>query len=481
MRRRSLLLALSAAAADGLIGLRQTAHAEQTPHLPPGVETALQRARLPATALAAVVADAVPGGALRLAHRAEAETNPASVMKLVTTAAALDLLGPAWTWRTRIYTTGALEPGGTLRGDLIVRGGGDPRLVAERLWLLLRRVRGLGIRHVAGDLVLDRTAFALPPHDPAAFDSEPLRPYNVGPDALLINFGAQVLTFTPDPAAGVARVQVEPPLADVAFPEAVPLAEGPCEDWRAALRADWTDARQPRLAGRYPAACGERAWPLAYPEPTAFAGRAIAGTWAAVGGTLGGRVRDGATPAKARLRLTWPSPPLAEVVRDVNKLSQNAMAQHVLLALAWAGRDPDEAPATWEAARAALQSWWRQRLGPDAPAPRVVNGAGLSRDERVTAGALARLLQWTWSQPWGPDFAATLPRLGVDGTLARWADRGVAAHLKTGSLADVQALAGYVHRPDGTRRVVVAVINHPQAQQGRDALRALVTWAAQAP
>ena len=442
---------------------------------------ALQRAQLPATALAAVVAEAAPGAALRLAHRAEVEVNPASVMKLVTTAAALDLLGPAWTWRTRVYTTGVLQPDGTLRGDLIVRGGGDPKLVAERLWLLLRRVRGLGIRHVAGDLVLDRTAFALPPHDPAAFDGEPLRPYNVGPDALLVNFGAQVLTFTPDEGAGVARVQSEPPLADVAVPETVPLARGSCEDWRAALRADWTDARRPRLAGRYPAACGERAWAVAHPEPAAWAGRAIAGVWAAVGGTLAGQVRDGVTPAAARLRLTWPSPPLAEVVRDVNKLSQNAMAQHVLLALAWAGRDPDEAPATWEAARAALQRWWRQRLGPDVPVPQVINGAGLSRDERLTARALAQLLQWAWAQPWGPEFAATLPRLGVDGTLARWPADGVAAHLKTGSLADVQALAGYVHLPDGRRRVLVAIVNHPEARAARPALDALVQWAAGQP
>ncbi|WP_143896253.1 D-alanyl-D-alanine carboxypeptidase/D-alanyl-D-alanine endopeptidase [Tepidimonas sediminis] len=476
-RRDFARTGLATLAAAGTAWVR----AQPPADLPPTVTAALARAGVPAQALAAAVADAAPGGALRLAHRAGAAVNPASVMKLVTTAAALDLLGPAWTWRTRIYTTGALEPDGTLRGDLIVRGGGDPKLVAERLWLLLRRVRGLGIRHVAGDLVLDRTAFALPPHDPAAFDGEPLRPYNVGPDALLINFGAQVLTFTPDAAAGVARVQVEPPLAEVAVPEAVPLAQGPCEDWRAALRADWAEARRPRLAGRYPAACGERVWPLAHPEQAAFAGRAIAGTWAAVGGTLAGRVRDGATPAEARLRLTWPSPPLVEVVRDVNKLSHNAMAQHVLLALAWAGRDPDEAPATWEAARAALHGWWRQRLGPEVPAPQVINGAGLSRDERVTAGALARLLQWAWTQPWGPEFAATLPRLGVDGTLARWPAGGAAAHLKSGSLADVQALAGYVHQPDGRRRVVVAVVNHPRAAQAREALLALTAWAAQAP
>ncbi|MDW8336046.1 MAG: D-alanyl-D-alanine carboxypeptidase/D-alanyl-D-alanine-endopeptidase [Tepidimonas sp.] len=444
------------------------------------MDQTLREAGLPPQALAAMVAEVDPAAAPLWAYQAERAVNPASVMKLVTTAAALDLLGPHYSWRTRVYTDGVLQPDGTLRGDLIVRGGGDPKLVAERLWLMLRRVRGLGLRHIAGDLVLDRSAFALPPHDPAAFDGQPLRPYNVGPDALLVNFGARVLTFTPDEAAGVARVQVEPALSPPDGPASVPLTRGPCEDWRAALQPDWREARRLRLEGRFPLACGERVWPVADPAPAELAARAIAGTWLAVGGTLAGAVRQGATPAQATLRLVWPSPPLAEVVRDVNKASQNAMAQHVLLALAWAGRDPDEAPATFEAAQAVLRRWWQQRLGP-LPVPEVDNGAGLSRSARLTPVALVRLLQWAWRQPWAPDYVASLPLLGIDGTLARWSAPGVAAHLKSGTLSGVQALAGYVHRPDGRRRVLVAVVNHERAERARDALLALVGWAAQAP
>ena len=160
--------------------------------------------------------------------------NPASVMKLVTTYAALDLLGPAYLWNTPVYTEGNIS-NGVLNGNLYIKGQGDPKLVLERLWLLLRRVQGLGIKTIAGDIVLDRSAFSLPEVDPAQFDGEPLRPYNVAPDALLVNFKSVVMTFTPDRAAQVAQVQYDPPLAGVALPATVALGAGECGDYRAAL------------------------------------------------------------------------------------------------------------------------------------------------------------------------------------------------------------------------------------------------------
>lgn len=470
--------------------------------LPPAVQQALQAARVPPEAVAAVVADAAPGGQVWLRHRADVPMNPASVMKLVTTAAALDRLGPAYTWRTTVHVDGPVRAG-TLHGTLYLRGGGDPKLVAERLWLLLQRIRdGLGIRTIDGDIVLDRTAFALPPHDPAAFDGEPLRPYNVGPDALLVNFGAQVFTFVPDTEAGVARVQLEPPLAEVTPPVPVPLADGPCQDWRAALRADLSDALRPRFAGRYPLSCGVRSWPMAHPQPQHFAARAVAGLWAQLGGRLTGTVRAGAVPAGLPARLVFESVPLAEVVRDVNKFSNNVMAQHLLLTLALPAPQeeasraervvrpasvldgqalPPAAPATFEKARAALQAWWRERFGTQLSPPEVDNGAGLSRDARITAAALAQLLQWAWTRPWMPELLSTLPAAGIDGTLRRSPMPPGVAHMKTGSLADVQALAGMVHGPQGQRRVLVVIVNHPDARSARPALDALVQWAAALP
>jgi D-alanyl-D-alanine carboxypeptidase/D-alanyl-D-alanine-endopeptidase (penicillin-binding protein 4) len=449
--------------------------------LPATVLAALAKSGLPTDSLAVVVANPEPDGTLWLSHRATAPMNPASVIKLVTTQAALEQLGPGHTWSTLVYTEGTVQDG-MLQGNLYLRGGGDPKLVSEKLWWLMQRVRGLGIQRIAGDIVLDRSAFDLPPSDPGAFDGEPLRPYNASPDALLVNFKTQVLAFVPDQAAGVARVHQLPPLAGVQMPASVPLADGPCGDWRATLNANFQDPLNPRFQGPYPQACGERNWPLAHPEPERFAARAVAGTWQATGGQLDGQVRDGSVPGTAALRLALDSPPLAEVVRDVNKFSNNVMAQHLLLALAQpVSAEPMASPmppVTWAAARAALMAWWQARLGPEQAPPVVDNGSGLSRDTRITAQALARLLQLAYASPMMPELMASLPASGLDGTLRRSAMGTGLAHLKTGSLRDVQALAGYVHGRNGQRRVLVALVNHPNARAARPALDALVQWAA---
>ena len=217
--------------------LCSAAAAQPASVLPAEVQAALAAAKLPPEALAVVVADAeAPRKPPRLAWRAQVPVNPASVMKLVTTFAALDQLGPAYTWQTPVYLEGTLQ-GGTLQGNVYIQGRGDPKLVVERLWLLLRRLQAQGVHAIAGDIVLDRSAFSLGAHDPAAFDGEPNRPYNVAPDALLVNYQAIALTFVPDSAAGVARVSYEPPLAGLQFQASVPLAAPgtACGDWRQAL------------------------------------------------------------------------------------------------------------------------------------------------------------------------------------------------------------------------------------------------------
>ncbi|MEY3912427.1 MAG: hypothetical protein RL509_471, partial [Pseudomonadota bacterium] len=230
--------------------------------LPATVEAALQRAQVPREALSVVVMPvSSPGkGTPLISHRAQVLVNPASLMKLVTTSVALDQLGPAFTWSTPVYVEGTVREG-VLQGNVYLRGQGDPRLGVERLWLLLRRLQGLGIQRIEGDIVLDRSAFEVPARDPGGFDGEPLRPYNATPDALLVNFKSVLMHFVPDRSAQVARVHVEPPLAGVQFPTTVPLSAGDCLDYRAGLRLEWQDPLQPRFGGSYPASCGERLWP----------------------------------------------------------------------------------------------------------------------------------------------------------------------------------------------------------------------------
>ncbi len=452
--------------------------------LPPDVDALLARAKVPREALAAMVIDAAPAlnGKTQplLSWRAASAMNPASVMKLVTTYAGLELLGPAFTWATPVYVDGSIKDG-VLTGNLIIQGKGDPKLVMERLWLLLRRVQGLGIKSISGDIVLDHSAFAASAQNPADFDGEALRPYNVVPDALLVNFKSVVMTFVPNPGAGTASVNFDPPLAGVQIQASVPLSAGAngaaladCGDYRAQLRPEFADPLRLGFGGSYPAACGEKSWSIAYPDPASYAARAIGGMWQEMGGKLVGRVRDGLAPPGLKPVFEMASPPLAEVIRDINKYSNNVMAQQLFLTLS----QQRSGVASNEASRDVVRGWWQSRLG-GQDLPVLDNGSGLSRLERVSPQGLARMLQTAYVSGAMPELMASLPIVGVDGTLKRSKSRVSQgwAHLKTGTLRDSTALAGYVDAPGGRRLVVVAIVNHPNAPAARPALDALVDWA----
>jgi D-alanyl-D-alanine carboxypeptidase/D-alanyl-D-alanine-endopeptidase (penicillin-binding protein 4) len=450
--------------------------------LPPEVQAALGRAKIPLDAVSLLVTSVDSKAPARLSHRVDAPMNPASVMKLLTTYAALDLLGPAYVWRTPVWLDGPVVDG-TLQGNLVIQGQGDPKLVLERMWLLLRRVQSLGVQRIAGNIVLDRHAFEVPSGDPADFDGEPLRPYNARPDALLLNYKALMLTFTPDLLGVSARVQLDPPMDGLQRPAQVPISTAECNDYRANLKADFSNPKMITMAGGFPSTCGEKVWSVAYSDPANYNARAIAGLWQSMGGQLTGKVVDGAAP------LTPPtfevsSPTLAEVIRDINKFSNNVMAQQLFLTLglpdmgaALPSRAPLIGTATSESARKTLRQWWQRRIHPQE-VPIIDNGSGLSRQTRISAQQLAQLLQLAWASPVMPELLASLPVVGLDGTLKRSKAGMASAHLKTGSLRDVTALAGVVHASSGRRFVLVAMVNHANSGAARPALDALIDWVA---
>ncbi len=462
-------------------------------NLPPEIEAALGRARIPKEAISLYVVDASSNNAVPLiSHRANAPMNPASLMKLVTSVAALDLLGPAYTWQTQVLIDPAGKDGsikdGVLNGDLVIKGGGDPKLVTERVWLLLSRVRSLGISTINGDIVLDSSAFAVPlasVASAAAFDGEPLRPYNASPEALLINYKSSVMTFTVNAAAGVANIHYDPPLAGVLLPMTAALTSGDCSDYRSSLRTDFSDPKRIRFLGGYPKSCGERVWPVAYADPSAFASLAVQGLWESMGGRLIGTSRTGQASTQAKLAFALSSPSLAEVMRDMNKFSNNVMAQQLFLTLSLNANGGK--PATFEASRAVLAEWWKSRFGTliDMPIPAVENGSGLSREERISAFSLARMLQTAYAAPYMPELIASLPQTGVDGTLRRSRATAGTAHLKTGSLNNVVARAGYVDATsrvrESKRYVLIAIVNSDSSTVlagARSLLDALIDWTA---
>jgi serine-type D-Ala-D-Ala carboxypeptidase/endopeptidase (penicillin-binding protein 4) len=443
--------------------------AAQAQGLPAEARQALERAGVATEAIAVVVHDAGTGKRV-LGWQDNKSLNPASLMKLVTTSAALERLGPAYNWATPVWIAGPLKDG-VLEGTVHIKGSGDPKLVVERVWLLLRRLQQHGVRDIRGDIVLDNSAFVLPEADPGEFDGEPLRPYNVRPSALLLNLRSVLYSFVPDEVNNIARVVVEPALAQAEVERSVPLVAGPCGDWRANLKASF-DAGRVRFAGSYAAACGELLWPLADPVPLTYDARLLQAMWREMGGLLSGTVREGPAPADTKPSFELRSPPLAEVVRDINKFSNNLMAQQLFLTLSLQGRRN----TTAQASRELLTRWLAERTGEINGDTFIDNGSGLSRNQRITAARLARLLQQMNDSPVMSELMSSLPITGTDGTLRRSRATAGRAHLKTGSLRDVAGVAGWVLSNSGKRYIVVALVNHPNANAARPALEAVVQW-----
>ena len=445
--------------------------------LPSPIVAALDKAHVPPSSLALWV-QPVDGASPSWGWNPDFGVNPASVFKLATTSAALEMLGPAWTWKTGVFVTGPIRHG-VLNGSVVIVGTGDPSLVMERVWLLLRQLRDTGVREIRGDIVLDHSGFAPGTRSAADFDNAPSEPYNVLPDALLMNFRSVTLSFRPDPGAQVARVSSEPPLAGLAIDATVPLSKGGCDDWRSALKLSSDNPARWHFAGAYPARCGARNWPLAYPDPASYESRLVAALWREAGGKLSGKVRDGTLPDGATPAFTFESPQLAQIVRDINKYSNNTMAEQLFLTLAWKASSELSATATdvrQDQARAVLTQWLHDRLGSAADGIVVVNGSGLARETRISARTLGLLLQSNWNSPMMPELVSSLPVNGVDGTLRRSTALAGRAHLKTGSMRDVVAIAGYVQADSGRRYILVAVINDPNAGAARPALDAAIDW-----
>jgi len=441
--------------------------------LPFEVESEFRRAKIPLDATATYIQE-VGSRATWFAINTKKPFNPASTMKLVTTNAALDLLGPIFTWKTVAYASGT-QHGDVLHGDLIIKGSGDPKFLMENFWQFLRQIRAKGIREIRGNLVLDRSAFEEVVFDAANFDGAAEKAYNAGPDALLLNYKTIKFQFAPDEVSGKVRVSIDPPMADYALglPE---LSRGNCNGWQEKLNAEINHGSA-RFFGSYDAACGDKAWFL-HPyqmSQNQYFSAVFRQMWRDAGGTFKGEVKSGSLPVGARQVAEWTSPLLPEIIRDINKFSNNVMARQVLLTLA---ADPTGQPASTEQGARVIKGWLANK-GIAAPELVIENGAGLSRIERISANTMGKMLAATWRSPQMPEFISSLPVAGQDGTMRnRLKDASVAgkAHIKTGGLKEVRTIAGYVMAASGKRYVVVSFINHPNAGNGRAAQDALLQW-----
>ncbi|MGK9064165.1 D-alanyl-D-alanine carboxypeptidase/D-alanyl-D-alanine endopeptidase [Stutzerimonas chloritidismutans] len=431
--------------------------------LPPRVAEALKANKIESSALSLVMLPLNGDGAPTFVN-ADVSVNPASTMKLVTTYAALELLGPNHQWKTEFYADGPVEDG-TLNGNLYLKGGGDPKLNMEKLWLLLRDLRANGVKTVTGDLVLDRSHFvqpSLPVFDDDGNDKN--KPFLVGPDSLLVNLKA--LRFIARNESGDVQVMVEPPIASVRIDnriQALPRAKCP----------GWPDVRYNPMenedgsvtvvaTGKLAAGCSGQSY-LALLDHQRYAAGAVRAIWKELGGSILGHDRVAQVPDDARMVARAYSPDLVEIIRDINKYSNNTMARQLFLSLGAAMRtDADQDDA--KAAQRVIRQWLAKK-GIISPHLVMENGSGLSRAERVSAREMASLLQAAWQSPYAAEFISSMPLAAVDGTMRkRLRNTAVAgkAHIKTGTLNTVRAIAGYSRDGDGSTWAVVAILNHPR-------------------
>jgi serine-type D-Ala-D-Ala carboxypeptidase/endopeptidase (penicillin-binding protein 4) len=464
------MIRMNAARLPGIMGLLAllawpvSAPLADADRVPPPVAQALKAHRLAPRDLSIYVHEVGRSEPL-LAFNADVPRNPASTMKLLTTLAALEVLGPAYQWRTEAWTDA--EPvDGRLDGNLYIKGYGDPYLVIEQFWRFLRGLRQTGLESVDGELIVDQSYFQPAPGDPAEFDGRPLRAYNVMPSALLVNFQTVSLRFLPDAAAGRLHIAADPHPPRLTVDNRVRLTAGGCRGFgrNLAMRVvREADADRVIFTGRYPASCGENEIHRVLTDATPYVAGVFRALWGELGGRVAGGWREAPVPANARLLHSHASPPLADIVRSINKFSNNVMTRQLLLTL---GAERAGPPGSDEQGIAALHDWLAGK-GLVFPELVVDNGAGLSRSERISARHLGQVVQAGLASPYMPEFLASLPLLGMDGTLQRRAADGLSgrARLKTGSLDNVRSLAGVVTDRRG-RQYAVAMLHNARRVEG---------------
>lgn len=433
--------------------------------LPPPIAAVLAGHRISADDVSVVV-QALDSPTPVVSHLPDVARSPASVMKIVTTWGALEYLGPAYTWPTEVYFLGNLD-GTKLDGDLALKGFGDPYLVVEEFWKMLRALRRQGLDAIGGDLVLDDSHFAIDEPPPGAFDGQPYRTYNVAPSALLVNFKAVQFQFAPDLARGRVNVATDPILSNLKIDNRIELVDGACGGFQAGISFDHADPESLGsvvLGGKFSRRCRVYGLGRTVLQHDTFAFGLFSALWDEIGGSFSGELRKGTVPTDAVPALVWRSRPLGEIVRSINKNSNNVMTRQLVYTL---GAEAAGAPGTRENGIATLRDLLASR-GLTLDSLMLENGAGISRAERASMRFLVDLLRAAHRSPYAPEFVASLSIGGLDGTTRRRygvaPEQGV-MHLKTGRLDHVSAVAGYVQGPTKTYTVAIAM-NSTNAHRG---------------
>ena len=445
---------------------------------PDRVARLLAKTGIPPSAVSLDVRDANTGEKI-LSLNSHKPRNPASVIKILTTLSALEILKPSYQWQTRYLADGAIE-NGVLKGNLVMQGGGDPFLTMERFWHQVQSIRQRGIHTITGDLIIDDSYFDIAQHDRSAFDNQPDRLYNVGPSAALVNFSAT--TFILSPLGSRIRVIADPPLAGLVIDNNIKAKQGKCTHPESGWRLDGIRRKNDRVivkfVGSYPVGCGEHSISRAILSNHEYAFRLFKYLWTDSSGQILGSYRVSRTPAGATEILDYPSQPLADIITGINKYSNNVMSRQLFLSIDAQG---PVRPGTLEGSKQRIREW----LSANAismPELFVDNGSGLSRDSRISADSLSQLLQHGWNSNYHAEFLSSFALSSLDGTMRkRLGEPGSKGRfrIKTGSLRGVRSMAGYVNSKHNRPYTVVMIIQSDKVRyaNGTRIQDALLEWA----
>jgi len=421
---------------------------------------------------------AVGADAPRFVFNAGKPMNPASAVKTITTFAALESLGPAFTWQTELYALGPIE-NGVLRGDLLVKGGGDPFLVEDQLRGMLKSLQRAGVERIQGNLVLDGSYFDPSVTGDELIDNQAGRAYNTRPSAVIANFQAMTFYFYPHPNGQDVIIHSDPRLPNVKITNRLRLVNRSCGGYQRGISYNLNpeDPTEVIFEGSFPSRCSRYQMVREVLNAPDYTFGLFTTLWNELGGTLEGGLRVGAVPDDLEPIVVWNSVPLGDVIKSINKYSNNVMTRHLLLTL---GAEVLGPPATVDKGIEAMKNYLELK-SLDSTQLSLDNGAGLSRDTRVTTDLMTGLLQSAWASPYMPEFVASLPINGLDGTMrnrVRGTTMSGRMHVKTGSLDEVAAVAGFVYSQSNTIYTVVGIVNHELADRGPGAelLNELLTW-----
>ena len=445
-----------------------TAESADLNKLPNEVQRILKRYKIPQDSLSLYIKEIHAQSPLMVLN-SDVPRNPASTIKIITTYAGLDMLGPTYTWETRFYLDGKIADG-TLDGNLIMQGGGDPFLVREAFWHMLFTLQAKGIKHIQGDLLIDANGFEDETGSPGDFDKEPYRAYNAFPDAALVNFSAHQFNFIPQ-NNGI-HIYADPPATTVKIYNNVKSKKGKCRGKQHHIKQDivrHSNHTSVTFSGDYPHSCGPHQLLRSVISNEQYVYGVFKSLWENMGGTISGTV-DKTTVSGKKPFYVAPSKPMSEIITYINKYSNNVMARQLLLTLAKEKQTSlnKQGRASKAMGRLAISEWFNS-IGIIAPELVMDNGSGLSRNSRVSAATMGKMLEHAYNSPYQPEFMSSLPMVGVDGTVRKRLNKIIPAgkiRIKTGLLNDVRAMAGYVQTASNKHFVVVSLQNFPGVQNG---------------